>query len=111
MPETTSWEGTPFRDQVAERSTAQILGQVMFLVALAIGFMVAGTVIGRDLTESTARIFSFVGLGMLVCTWFVSALRYGPIGIGWLFALSLAIGLGLGPVIAYVAATNPSDIT
>ena len=45
----------------------------MFLVAVAIGFMVAGTVIGRELTEGTARICSFVGLGMLIVTWFVDA--------------------------------------
>jgi FtsH-binding integral membrane protein len=113
MPETTSssWEGTALRDEVAERSTSRILGQVMFLVAIAIAFMVAGTVIGRELSESTARIFSFVGLGMLVCTWFVGALRYGAAGMAWLFALSLAIGLGLGPVIGYLAETDPGQIT
>ncbi|HEV2812158.1 MAG TPA: Bax inhibitor-1 family protein [Solirubrobacteraceae bacterium] len=96
---------------VRERSTAQILGQVMFLVAVAIGFMVAGTLIGRELSESTARICSFVGLGMLICTWFVSALRYGALGIGWLCGLSLLIGLGLGPVIGYLAETDPGAIT
>lgn len=31
-------------------STAQLLGQVMFLVAVAIGFLVVGTVLGRDLS-------------------------------------------------------------
>ena len=93
------------------RSVPLILGQVMFLVAVAIGFMVAGTVIGRELTESTARIFSFVGLGMLVCTWFVERLRYGALGIGWLCALSLMIGLGLGPVIGYLAEMQPGTIT
>ena len=83
----------------------------MFLVAVAIGFLVAGTVIGRELSESAARICSFVGMGMLICTWFVSALRYGALGIGWLCALSLMIGLGLGPVIGYLAETDPAPIT
>ncbi len=98
-------------ERVEARNTAQILGQVMFLVAVAIGFMVAGTLIGRDITESTARIFSFVGLGMLICTWFVDRLRYGTLGIGWLCGLSLAIGIGLGPLIGYLAETNPGQIT
>ena len=93
------------------RSTAQILGQVMFLVAVAIGFLVAGTAMGRELDESTARIFSFAGLGMLMATWFVDRLRYGTLGIGWLCALSLLIGLGLGPVIGYLAETDPGAIT
>jgi len=44
---------------------------------------------------------------MLIVTWFVGALRHGPLGIGWLLGLSLLIGLGLGPVISYIATVNP----
>ena len=98
-------------DIAGERSTAAILGQVMFLVAIALGFLVAGTVIGRDLSEGAARACSFAGLGMLIVTWFVDAVRRGPVGIGWLFGLSLLIGLGLGPVIGWFAANDPSTIT
>jgi modulator of FtsH protease len=103
---------TTFTDARTEaRSVPQILGQVMFLVAVAIGFMVAGTVMGKELSDGTAQIFSFVGLGMLICTWFVDRLRYGALGIGWLCALSLAIGLGLAPVISYMAETQPGTVT
>jgi modulator of FtsH protease len=98
-------------DYVSERSTAAILGQVMFLVAVALAFLVVGTVVGRDLSEGTARACSFAGLGMLIVTWFVDAVRRGPLGIGWLCALSLLIGLGLGPVIAYLAEVDPGAIT
>ena len=93
------------------RSVPLILGQVMFLVAVAIGFMAVGTLIGRDLSESTARICSFAGLGMLICTWFVDRLRYGALGIGWLCGLALLIGLGLGPVIGYLAETDPGAVS
>ncbi|HEX8122551.1 MAG TPA: Bax inhibitor-1 family protein [Solirubrobacteraceae bacterium] len=93
------------------RSVPQILGQVMFLVAVAIGFMAVGTLIGRDLSESTARVCSFTGLGMLIASSFVDRLRYGPVGIGWLCALALLIGLGLGPVIAYMSETQPGDVS
>jgi modulator of FtsH protease len=106
-----SYDSTLTGAHAQARSVPQILGQTMFLVAVAIGFMVAGTLIGRELTESTARIFSFVGLGMLVCTWFVQRLRYGALGIGWLCGLSLAIGLGLAPVISYMAETQPGTVT
>lgn len=98
-------------DYVRERSSAAILGQVMFLVAVALAFMTAGTVMGRELTEGAARACSFAGMGMLIVTWFVDAVRRGPLGIFWLCALALLIGLGLGPVIAYVAATDPGAIT
>jgi len=95
----------------ARASTATLLGQVMFLVAVAIAFMALGTVVGRHLAFGTARILSFAGFGMLMVSAFVPRLRAGTIGISWLYATALMIGLGLGPVIAYFAANNPSAIT
>ena len=97
--------------EVRARSTAQILGQVMFLVAVAIGFCVAGTAIGRELTESTARICFFIGFGMLVVTWFVHRLRYGSLGIGWMCGFALMFGLGLGPAIGYLTEVDPGAVT
>jgi modulator of FtsH protease len=104
---TTTWDEA--RPQA--RSVPQILGQVMFLVAVAIGFMVAGTVMGRELTEGTARICFFAGMGMLVATWFIQRLRYGALGIGWLCGFAVLFGMGLGPALNYVAQTDPGAIT
>ncbi len=99
-------------DYPAERtSTSAILGQVMFLVAVALGFCVAGTLMGRELTEGVARACTFAGMGMLVVTWFVSAVRHGALGIGWMCGFALLIGLGLGPVIGYLAEVDPGAIT
>jgi len=91
--------------------TATLLGQVMFLVAIAIGFTVVGSYVGRDLALGTARICSFAGFGMLIASSFVGRLRQGPFAIGWLYATALMIGLGLGPVLAYFVANDPSTIT
>ncbi len=93
------------------RSVSAVFGQTMFLVAVALAFTVAGTFIGRELTPGAARACSFAGLGMLLAQSFVSALRYGAIGIGWLCALALLIGLGLAPVIGYLAVVDPGAIT
>jgi modulator of FtsH protease len=92
-------------------STAAILGQVMFLVAVAIGFAVAGTFIGRELSEGAARACFFAGFGMLIASSFVNALRYGALGIGWLCALALLLGLGLGPTIGYLSEVDPGAIS
>jgi modulator of FtsH protease len=93
-------------------STAKLVGQVMFLVAVAIGFLAVGTWIGRDLSMGTARICSFAGLGMLLIASFGPRFfRVGAFAIGWLYALALMIGLGLGPVIAYFSAVNESALT
>jgi len=93
-------------------STAQLLGQAMFLVAVAIGFLVVGTVLGRDLSIGTARLCSFAGFGMLLAASFAGErFRVGTFAMGWLFATALMIGLGLGPVIAYFASVEPSALT
>ncbi len=105
---------TAARPYAAERSisTAQLLGQVMFLVAVAIGFLVVGTVLGRDLSVGTARLCSFAGFGMLLVASFAGArFRVGGFAMGWLFATALMIGLGLGPVIAYFASVEPDALT
>ncbi len=93
-------------------STAQLLGQVLFLVAIALGFAAVGTVLGRNLELGTARIVSFVGLGMLLLSSFGGErFRVGSFAMGWLFATALAIGVGLGPVIGYFATVQEAALT
>jgi FtsH-binding integral membrane protein len=93
-------------------STTQLLGQVLFLVAVALGFCALGTLIGRDLAVGTARICSFAGLGMLLVSSFAGArFRAGPFAMVWLFATALVLGLGLGPVIAYYSAADSTAVT
>jgi FtsH-binding integral membrane protein len=101
-------------DRAAGRaiSTTQLLGQVMFLVAVALGFCALGTLIGRDLSLGTARLCSFAGFGMLLVSSFAGArFRVGPFAMAWLFATALLIGLGLGPVIAYFASVDDAALT
>src|SRR3954464_3362696 len=101
-------------DRAAGRavSTTQLLGQVMFLVAIAIGFCALGTLIGRDLSLGAARACSFGGLGMLLVSSFAGErFRVGTFATGWLFATALLIGLGLGPVIAYFADVDDAALT
>ena len=103
---------TSDRAAAREISVGQLLGQVMFLVAVALGFCALGTLIGRDLSLGTARAFSFAGLGMLLVSSFAGErFRIGPFAMAWLFATALLIGLGLGPVIAYFAEVQPAALT
>ena len=93
-------------------STSQLLGQVLFLVAVALGFAAVGTVLGRGIEPSTARIVSFVGLGMLLIASFGGErFRVGSFAMGWLFATALAIGIGLGPVIGYFSEVQPGALS
>jgi modulator of FtsH protease len=103
-----------YREEAAPRaiSTSQLLGQVMFLVAIALAFCAVGTLLGRDLSLGTARICSFGGLGMLLVSSFAGErFRVGPFAMFWLFATALLIGLGLGPVINAYATVEPKALT
>ncbi len=96
----------------AHDSTATLLGQVMFLVAVALGFTVLGSYIGRELAIGTARICGFAGFGMLLVAAFGGErFRVGTFAIAWLYAIALLIGLGLGPVLSYLVANEPSTVT
>jgi FtsH-binding integral membrane protein len=93
-------------------STAQLLGQVLFLVAVALGFAAVGTILGRELEIGTARIVSFAGFGMLLIASFGGErFRVGSFAMGWLFATALAIGIGLGPVIGYFSQVEPTALS
>jgi modulator of FtsH protease len=96
----------------AARSVPALLGQVMGLVAIAIAFLALGSYVGRDVALGTARVISFVGFGMLLLSSFGGQIfRVGSFAIGWLFATALAIGIGLGPVLAYFVEHDPQVVT
>jgi modulator of FtsH protease len=100
----------PARTRARVRTTT-LFGQVMFLVGIAIAFLAVGSLIGRDMPLGTARILSFVALGMVLAQSFVAPLRAGPIGIAWLFGFALVLGLGLGPVLSYYVKSDPAAVT
>ncbi|MDP8943996.1 MAG: Bax inhibitor-1 family protein [Actinomycetota bacterium] len=98
----------PRTDHRAGISTPALLGQVLLLVAIALGFLALGTVLGQDLSLGAANAFFLAGLGMLLITSFGGdRFRVGALAVGWLYALALLIGLGVGPVIAHYAAHAP----
>jgi modulator of FtsH protease len=92
-------------------STSALFGQVMFLVGLAIAFLALGSLIGRDMALGTARVLSFVALGMVLAQSFVAPLRTGALGITWLFGFALILGLSLGPVLDYYVQADPTTVT
>ncbi len=114
MPDSTPYTTALGRERADARaiSTTQLLGQVLVLVAIALGFAALGTWLGRDLEIGTARIISFAGFGMLLVSSFAGErFRVGPFAMGWLFATATAIGLGLGPVIQYFATVESDALT
>ena len=67
----------------ARSETSTLLGQVMFLVAIALGFMTGGAFIGQDLSQATALICFLAGFGMLLVQAFGGErFRVGAFAIG-----------------------------
>ena len=95
----------------ARTETSALLGQVMFLVAIALGFMTIGAWIGQDLSQGAALGCFLVGFGMLIAQSFVEKLRVGSFAIGWLYAIALLLGLGIGPTINYFLANDGTVVT
>jgi modulator of FtsH protease len=92
-----------FTSNAGSRSStvSLLLGQVMFLVAVALAFFAGGAYIGRNLSYNTGLLCEIGAIVMLLAQAFVPALRTGALAVGWLYALALLLGIGLGPVIDY----------
>lgn len=117
-PTSPSRSGLPYgdvqpdlRDEArAGASYGALLAQTMLLVALAIGVLTLGAVIGADYTQGAALALFGVGFVMLLAQSFVKPLRTGLLGTTWLFAIALALGLGLGPTLNAYLSVNPDVV-
>ncbi len=107
-------ESSTFRPDLAiprERSVIGVFGWVMGLVSLALLFLALGSYLGRDFSRGAAITCSLVGVGMLLVGSFGGdRFRRGGFAMGWLFALAMMIGLGLGAVIKMFAEFNPDAL-
>jgi modulator of FtsH protease len=107
----TSYEYAEAGAPASAISTTRLFGQVMFLVAVAIGLLSLGAYLGQDLSRGAAMACSFGGLGMLLAQSFGGErLRVGAFAIGWLYGLSALIGLGLGPAISSYIEFDPGAV-
>jgi hypothetical protein len=95
---THSSTGSAYAGAPARVSTATVFGRVLFLIAVALGFLAGGTIIGKDLSQGAALACSFGGLAMLLVASFGGRTFPGRRVRHWLlYALALLIGVGLGP--------------
>src|SRR4051794_16594424 len=107
----TTYDGPALaREPVARDRTHELLGQVMGLVAVAVGFAALGAYLGRDLSGTTGLVL-FVGAFACIFGLNVAAAKgREQLAIGLLFAMGLLLGLAVAPVIADYAKTDPSAL-
>ncbi|MGE4427655.1 MAG: Bax inhibitor-1 family protein [Solirubrobacteraceae bacterium] len=107
----------PAAPSAARASYGALLSQTMFLVAVAIGFLVLGSYVGggagdaEPLAQGTATGCTIAAFVVLLAQNFVPALRRGGLGMAILFGVALLIGLGLGPALSYYASVDPDAVT
>jgi FtsH-binding integral membrane protein len=93
-----------------ERDARALLGQVMGFVAVAVGFVVLGADLGRDLSGATGLVL-FIGAFACIFGLNIAAAKgREQLAIGLLFGLGLLLGLAVAPVIADYAKTDPSAL-
>ncbi len=107
---TTTYTDPALAGTATRGDTHELLGRVMGLVAVTVGFTALGAYLGRDLSGAT-------GLALLVASFAtVFGLNYAAtsgreqLATGLLFGLGLQIGLAVAPVIADYASADPSAL-
>lgn len=86
-----------------------IFGQVMSLVAVTCLFCAAGAYAGRDLSPGTGLIAFIAALGALFGLRAIAA-RNQQLATALLFGIGLLLGLGIGPIVASYASTQPGVV-
>ena len=97
-------------EPIARDQARGLLGQVMGLVAVAVGFAALGGYLGRDLSGGTGLV---VFIGAFACIFALNgaaAKGREQLAIGLLFGLGLLLGLAVAPVIAVYAKADPSAL-
>ena len=95
---------------VTRDRTHALLGQVMGLVAVTVGFAALGAYLGRDLSGGAGLV---VFIGAFACIFGLNrAAGTGreQLAVGLLFGLGLLLGLAVAPVIADYANSDPSAL-
>src|SRR3954464_9251066 len=107
----STYDDNALAGQAATRDrTHELLGQVMGLVAVTVGFAALGAYLGRDLGGG-AGLVVFIGAFACVFGLNVAAARgREQLAVGLLFGLGLLLGLAVAPVIADYADADPSTV-
>ena len=95
---------------IAHDQARALLGQVMGLVAVTVGFAALGAYLGRDLSGATGLVLFIGAFGCILGLNIAAAKGREQLAIGLLFGLGLLLGLAVAPVVADYANADPSAL-
>jgi FtsH-binding integral membrane protein len=95
---------------IAHDQARALLGQVMGLIAITVGFSALGAYLGRDLSGATGLVLLIGAFASTFALNIAAAKGHEQLAIGLLFGLGLLLGLAIAPVIADYAEADPSAL-
>jgi FtsH-binding integral membrane protein len=104
------YAGPALETKPIERDTHALLGQVMGLVAVTVGFTALGAYLGRDLSGGAGLLLFIGAFGCIFGLNIAAAKGREQLAMGLLFGLGLLLGLAVAPVIASYAEGDPSAL-
>jgi FtsH-binding integral membrane protein len=107
---TTTYTESVLAGTATRRDTHELLGQVMGLVAVTVGFTALGAYLGRDLSGATGLVLFVVSFATIFGLNYAATSGRKQLATGLLFGLGLLLGLAVAPVIADYAGADPSAL-
>src|SRR5947207_7899610 len=95
---------------VARDRTRELLGQVMGLVAVTVGFAALGAYLGRNLSGGAGLLIFIGAFGCIIGLNIASSRGAEQLAVGLLFGLGLLLGLAVAPVINDYANADPAAL-
>jgi FtsH-binding integral membrane protein len=90
--------------------TRAVFGQVMGLVAFAMGFAALGAYIARNIQGGGEFLFFIGAIGCIFGLQYASARGREQLAVGFLFGMALLLGMAVSSVIVYYVKTNPGVV-
>jgi FtsH-binding integral membrane protein len=87
-----------------------VFGEVMGLVAFALGFAALGAYVARNMTGTPWIIFFIGAFACVFALNAASARGHEQLAIGLLFGMALLLGMAISQVIVYYVKTNPGAV-
>jgi FtsH-binding integral membrane protein len=101
---------TTYAPAVARDRSQELLGQVMGLVAVTVGFTALGAYLGRNLSGGAGLLLFIAAFAAIFGLNAAAARGREQLAIGLLFGLGLLLGLAVAPVLADYAGADPSAL-
>jgi FtsH-binding integral membrane protein len=87
-----------------------VFGQVMGLVAFALGFAALGAYVARNIQGGGEFLFFIGAIACIFGLQYASAKGHEQLAVGLLFGMALLLGMAISSVIVYYVNTNPGVV-